>query len=1003
MKLDTEFIKLPLAFDVERMRAEVEAIPESDWRPHPQGHPGNSALPLIALNGDPMDDGVAGTMLPTRHLERCPYLQQVLASFQTVFGRSRLMRLEGKSEATLHVDTNYYWADRVRVHVPILTSPVIEFICNEKSLHMAAGEAWIFDAWKLHNVLNPTGDQRIHLVADTVGSAAFWDLVARGERPFSPNGATPEQPRLVNFVEDARIGLETERANYPVVMSPWEQDLLMRSLFEDLAPNGAATEAEQLRGALEAHSRDWRVAWARYGDSREGWPVFKRLIEGANERIAPLEGAVRLTNNTDAVEIVRQMLLRPALNPQLAPAQGANGAQVPAAGGTPARPTPAPQQQAGPRADRTVQRSELAPRFERPIFVVAPPRSGTSLLFETLARSPSVWTVGGESHQVIESLPGLQPANRGWDSNRLTPTDATPAAAEALREAFLKELRDRDGNPPADDQNGLRMLEKTPKNSLRVPFLNSVWPRSLFVYLYRDPRESLSSMISAWESGRFVTYPNLPDWPGPPWSLLLTPEWRALAGRSLPEIVADQWRKATGTLLDDLDRVEPQRVLAVSYSDLVDDPQAVVDRVCEFAQIEFDEDLPDELPLSQYTVSPPEPEKWRRHEADLAPVLADLEELDERARARLRGVPAPESSEQQPEQPVAPGVGAHPLRSVNTGNFADILGELRSSLLITTYQTGRLVCARRTAQGLNTHFRGFEMPMGLAWKAPRLAIGTGSQVWEYLNVPDVAAKLEPAPEPHDGCLIPRRVHYTGDIRIHDVAYAGDELWVVATRFSCLATLDPDHSFIPRWRPPFITELAADDRCHLNGLAVVDDEVRYVTALGATDTAGGWRENKAGGGVLIDVPSSETIISGLSMPHSPRWYRDRLWLLESGQGTLAVADLDAGTVETVVELPGFTRGLTFAGPLAFIGLSEVREATTFGGLPLTGRLEDRQCGVWVVNIETGTVIGFLRFEDLVQEIFDVAILPGLQFPELAEHGSDVVNLSYVVPQAEVAQT
>jgi uncharacterized protein (TIGR03032 family) len=139
-----------------------------------------------------------------------------------------------------------------------------------------------------------------------------------------------------------------------------------------------------------------------------------------------------------------------------------------------------------------------------------------------------------------------------------------------------------------------------------------------------------------------------------------------------------------------------------------------------------------------------------------------------------------------------------------------------------------------------------------------------------------------------------------------------------------------------------------------------------------------------------------------MPHSPRWYRDRLWLLESGQGTLAVADLDAGTVETVVELPGFTRGLTFAGPLAFIGLSEVREATTFGGLPLTGRLEDRQCGVWVVNIETGTVIGFLRFEDLVQEIFDVAILPGLQFPELAEHGSDVVNLSYVVPQAEVAQ-
>ena len=140
-----------------------------------------------------MNDGVAGTMLPTPHLERCEYLRQVLDSFQTVFGRSRLMRLEGKSEATLHVDTNYYWADRVRVHVPILTSPVIEFICNDKSLHMAAGEAWIFDAWKLHNVLNPTGDQRIHLVADTVGSAAFWDLVARGDRPFGDNPAAPRR------------------------------------------------------------------------------------------------------------------------------------------------------------------------------------------------------------------------------------------------------------------------------------------------------------------------------------------------------------------------------------------------------------------------------------------------------------------------------------------------------------------------------------------------------------------------------------------------------------------------------------------------------------------------------------------------------------------------------------------------------------------------------------------------------------------------------------------
>jgi uncharacterized protein (TIGR03032 family) len=138
-----------------------------------------------------------------------------------------------------------------------------------------------------------------------------------------------------------------------------------------------------------------------------------------------------------------------------------------------------------------------------------------------------------------------------------------------------------------------------------------------------------------------------------------------------------------------------------------------------------------------------------------------------------------------------------------------------------------------------------------------------------------------------------------------------------------------------------------------------------------------------------------------MPHSPRWYRDRLWILESGEGSLATVDLDSGKAETVVELPGFTRGLSFAGPYAFVGLSEVREATTFGGLPLTGRLEERQCGVWVVNLDSGEVVGFLRFEDLVQEIFDVAILPGLRFPEIAEHGSDAVNLSYILPDAELA--
>jgi uncharacterized protein (TIGR03032 family) len=1001
MKLDTEFIKLPLGFDVERLREEVLAFDESVWRPHPQGHPGNSALQFIALGGDPNDDGVAGAMLPTPHLAQCEYVQQVLASFGTVIGRSRLMRLDGGGEATMHVDTNYYWAERVRIHVPIVTSPEIEFICEDQSLHMAAGEAWIFDAWRRHNVLNPTDARRIHLVADTVGSDAFWKLVEAGEWPFAEHDHKPAETRHVAYQPGAKVRLELERLNYPVVMAPWEQEKLGRWLIEDLEPptNGAG-DHQMLTGALEALFHDWRAAWARYGQDRDGWQIYQQRIQAFDNAIAPLAGKLRLHNGSDSVEIARQMIVRPAINPTLANGNASAGGAAGAPAGAPAAaPAAAPQQPARPRVQAQRSAPQRQPyRFQRPIIIVSPPRSGSSLLFETLARSPSVWTVGGESHQVIESLPGLQPKNRGWDSNRLTPTDAQQQAAVRLRQAFVEQLRDRDGNPPADDATGLRMLEKTPKNSVRVPFLNSVFPDALFVYLYRDPRESLASMIEAWNSGRFVTYPDLPDWEGPPWSMVLTPEWRQLRGKPLAEVVAGQWGMATRLLLSDLEKLPPQRWTTVDYANFVEDPQRELDRLCEFAGIDWDVELESPLPLSRHTVTPPDPEKWKAHEAELETVLPATEELAQKARDYVANPPVARSNGQTA---AAAGTANSPLRSVNTSNVPEILNQLGSSLLVSTYQTGKLIAIRRAGNGLNTHFRNLDSPMGIARDQTRVAVGTRSQVIEYQNLPQVCEKLEPTVEPYDGCYIPRRTHVTGDVRIHDVAYAGDELWMVATRFSCLATLDDDHSFVPRWRPKFISKLAAEDRCHLNGLAVVDDQVKYVTALGETDEAGAWRENKASGGVLIDIESDETIASGLSMPHSPRWYRDKLWLLESGEGSLATVDLDTGKVETVVELPGFTRGLAFAGPIAFIGLSQVREATTFGGLPLTGRLEERQCGIWIVNIETGQTLGFLRFEDLVQEIFDVAVLPGLRFPEIAELGSDAASLAYVVPDEALA--
>ncbi|HVC95452.1 MAG TPA: TIGR03032 family protein [Pirellulales bacterium] len=317
-----------------------------------------------------------------------------------------------------------------------------------------------------------------------------------------------------------------------------------------------------------------------------------------------------------------------------------------------------------------------------------------------------------------------------------------------------------------------------------------------------------------------------------------------------------------------------------------------------------------------------------------------------------------------------------PLRAAHTPNFPALLRQFGASLLVTTYQAGKLVIVRDEGESLNTHYRAFKAPMGLALAdgGERLAVGTTIQVWEFRDVRDVARRLEPAGR-HDACYLPRASHVTGNVLIHEMAYgAGGELWFVNTRFSCLATLDRESSFSPRWRPPFVTELEPSDRCHLNGLAMADGKPAYVTALGESNEMAGWRPNKARGGLVMDVDSGEIIARGLSMPHSPRWYAGRLWVCDSGSGTLGFVDLQTGRYEAVAATPGFTRGLDFAGNLAFVGLSQVRESAVFSGIPITERLaaEERTCGVCVVDLRRGETIALLKFESGVQEVFAVAL-------------------------------
>jgi len=361
------------------------------------------------------------------------------------------------------------------------------------------------------------------------------------------------------------------------------------------------------------------------------------------------------------------------------------------------------------------------------------------------------------------------------------------------------------------------------------------------------------------------------------------------------------------------------------------------------------------------------------------------------ATAEAAATPDAAAKPEGPAKPEAPP----PLRSVHTASFPKLLEHYGISVLVTTYQAGKLVMLRADGGVLNTHFRGFAKPMGLALDGNRLAIGTTMQIWEFQNTPAVCARLEPAGK-HDACFLPRGSHVTGDIQIHEMGWARGELWFVNTRFSCLCTRDPFNSFVPRWRPPFITGLAPQDRCHLNGMAIVGGVPRLVTMLGETDTQGGWRANKKDGGLLMDISNNHVLTRGLSMPHSPRWYDNRLWVLQSGTGSIGTIDLNTGAYQSLAEVPGFTRGLDFWDRYAFVGLSQVRETAIFSGLPLTDRLQERNCGVWVIDITNGQTVAFVKFEDALQEIFAVTVLPGVRFPDLINDDDKLISDSFVLP-------
>jgi hypothetical protein len=620
MKLRVRFLQLPILFDAARLAGEVAAIPESAWRPHPQGYPGNDALTLITTDGDPDSDARAGAMGPTPHLLACPYLMQVLETLGATWGRSRLMRLSGDAEVTAHVDTDYYWRDHMRVHVPIVTQPTVRFLCGGEQVHMAAGECWIFDTWSLHSVHNDATASRIHLVADTVGGDGLLSLIERGRSPGENRPDWSPQP------SPPRAGptpvLAYESRNTPDVMTPWELRDHLTFLMSEVAPG--QPRVAPVGQALNRLRVNWHALWAQYGDAAQARPAYAALLKEGWAKIDGLgANAIALNNGMPLGRCLKALIFEAAL-------AGSGGDMDADARMAPVGIKPSAQPVAAPAL---ISGQTRDPRFDRPIFIVSSPRSGSTLLFETLKRAPGLATIGGESHRLMEMIPAVSPAAHGWDSNRLTAADAAPEVVRLLRERFADALLDRNGAAPAAWP--VRMLEKTPKNSLRVPFLAAAFPEARFVYLYRDPRPTLASMIEAWSSGGFRTYPQLPGWAGPPWSLLLVPGWRDLIGAPLNRIVAHQWAETTRILLDDLTALPPERLRAIRYEAFVAAPQDEIVKLCGSLGLGWDQDLGASLPLARHTVSAPSAEKWRVHQAAIEAVLSVLAAEDRRALAML--------------------------------------------------------------------------------------------------------------------------------------------------------------------------------------------------------------------------------------------------------------------------------------------------------------------------------------------------------------------------------
>jgi len=320
-----------------------------------------------------------------------------------------------------------------------------------------------------------------------------------------------------------------------------------------------------------------------------------------------------------------------------------------------------------------------------------------------------------------------------------------------------------------------------------------------------------------------------------------------------------------------------------------------------------------------------------------------------------------------------------PFSCTYSPNFPELLWQLNCTLVLSTYQAGKLIFVSASSpEKLIQLPRNFHKPMGVAMRGHQLAIAGMDTVTVFANSPELAKTHPKRPKTYDALFAPRATYYTGRIDLHDLDWGTEGLWAVNTAFSCLSLIDDTYSFIPKWKPSFISKFSPEDRCHLNGMAMLNGKPEYVSALGKSDVKQGWRERKAKGGILMHVPSGEILLENLPMPHSPRMCKGKLLMLLSATGELVEVDPKKGSYEVIRPLSGFVRGMAVHGDYLFVGLSKIRKtSSSFRDLPIASK--SLFSGVVAIYIPHGSIAGFIRYETSVEELYDVQVLPNMRRP------------------------